>query len=453
MQYITLSQQPKSKNLIIYPSGDLSGCTNLSISGCTQHYLCVNNTDEDSFVYNSSTTEYYDLYTHSAVSLSGTINYVQVVAYGRATSAPSIDDKFYLLISPSSNCSVYYSSSTLSLGNGYSKYIYTWVKNPLTNSDWTLSDINSLAFGVKLSCYPASHLKTMTLRPAGDRDPSPYVKAAATGCPVNSHYKCVNEVVSDDAGSYVYNDYDNNHNFVEAEFFEVNLPPEPDNFVKYTKFTLFARGRYGQWQAGFGQDMYHNSVINTGYHGNWTWLSGEKYLTSSEATHWDYIEDWVIWLGLAYLEENDTAAQVTTTYVIVEYETTGEDKKLQISQEYLKVNYTPEISVCSLPAPEVIDRVNSRNVKMLNFWSGDREVYDESRNYKGMVLTGKLWGNDATDTIKCIRQMGLDGSNVTVSGFSCSLFDGTYKIKSFGWQKISEHPLAFNWILELEDVN
>ena len=89
---------------------------------------------------------------------------------------------------------------------------------------------------------------------------------------------------------------------------------------------------------------------------------------------------------------------------------------------------------------------------MLNFWSGDREVYDYSRADKSMVLQGKLWGSSATDTIECIRQMGLDGSDVTISGFNYSFYNGTFKIKSFGWRKVSEKPLVFDWILELEDA-
>ena len=50
--------------------------------------------------------------------------------------------------------------------------------------------------------------------------------------------------------------------------------------------------------------------------------------------------------------------------------------------------------------------------------------------------------------------MGLDGSSVTIAGFTeiRALANGIYKIRSFGWKKISDKPIHFDWILELEDT-
>jgi len=31
------------------------------------------------------------------------------------------------------------------------------------------------------------------------------------------------------------------------------------------------------------------------------------------------------------------------------------------------------------------------------------------------------------------------------------VFNGTYKIRSFNWIKVSKYPLVFEWVLELED--
>jgi len=53
--------------------------------------------------------------------------------------------------------------------------------------------------------------------------------------------------------------------------------------------------------------------------------------------------------------------------------------------------------------------------------------------------------------IKCVRNMGRNGASVTLDGFSFGLWAGTYKIKQFGWQKISNRPEVYDWILELED--
>lgn len=48
--------------------------------------------------------------------------------------------------------------------------------------------------------------------------------------------------------------------------------------------------------------------------------------------------------------------------------------------------------------------------------------------------------------------MGLNGGDITISGFSFSPFNGDYKIKSFGWNLISNCPETYEWILELEDT-
>jgi hypothetical protein len=54
--------------------------------------------------------------------------------------------------------------------------------------------------------------------------------------------------------------------------------------------------------------------------------------------------------------------------------------------------------------------------------------------------------------MESLRQMGLNGGDITISGFSFSPFNGDYKIKSFGWNLISNCPETYEWILELEDT-
>ena len=125
--------------------------------------------------------------------------------------------------------------------------------------------------------------------------------------------------------------------------------------------------------------------------------------------------------------------------------------EIQVCRMYFKVNYSPDASTCSLTRPKEISYDHSRNVKMLNFWNGDREVYDLSRNNKTMVLTGMEYGTEACNRIKCVRDMGKDGSPVTISGLGFAEFNGEFRIRSFGWQKVSDRPLHYNWILELED--
>jgi len=105
-----------------------------------------------------------------------------------------------------------------------------------------------------------------------------------------------------------------------------------------------------------------------------------------------------------------------------------------------------------LQNPNEVSTDHSRNVKMLNFWNGDREVYDLERSGKSMILKGIEW-EDACTTIQCVRDMGLNGSDITLSNLTPDCFNGTYKIVSFGWKQVSKAPEVFEWILQLEDCN
>ena len=54
--------------------------------------------------------------------------------------------------------------------------------------------------------------------------------------------------------------------------------------------------------------------------------------------------------------------------------------------------------------------------------------------------------------IQRIREMGRSNAPVTISGLNPCYFNGDYRITSFGWNKISEKPEHYKFILELEDT-
>jgi len=119
------------------------------------------------------------------------------------------------------------------------------------------------------------------------------------------------------------------------------------------------------------------------------------------------------------------------------------------------VNYTPPSGSCTPNKPEHISVDHTENIKMLNFWDGSREVYGLNRSGKSMVLVGSEYQSDTCDStcpcehITCMREMGKDGSIITISGLR-SLFNGEFRIRSFGWKHISKKPEYYEWILELE---
>ncbi|MFX1588581.1 MAG: hypothetical protein ACFFC1_10525, partial [Promethearchaeota archaeon] len=121
------------------------------------------------------------------------------------------------------------------------------------------------------------------------------------------------------------------------------------------------------------------------------------------------------------------------------------------TQMYAEVHYT-ETSTCTIQKPEEISVDHDRNTIMINFWSGNRAVYDLSRNKKTMVLTGTFTGSDACNNVLCIQDMGLAGDDIVVSGLTGAEYNGTFKLLSFGWKEQSEKPLTIDYLLELEYV-
>lgn len=106
--------------------------------------------------------------------------------------------------------------------------------------------------------------------------------------------------------------------------------------------------------------------------------------------------------------------------------------------------------ICTLTAPEEVSDGHSQNVKMMNLWNGERMVFGLSRNKWGLVLTGREWYSGACDRIICVRDLGLAGVPIDISGLHNINWDGEWRILSFGWKIISKCPEHIEWILELE---
>jgi hypothetical protein len=167
------------------------------------------------------------------------------------------------------------------------------------------------------------------------------------------------------------------------------------------------------------------------------------------------------------LKGDDCEARCDYFYITVELDLPF-SPEVKCAAMYLNVNHTPEEVVCELNKPETVSFNHSRNVMMLNFWSGNRAVYDLSRNGKTVVLKGKEFDRDiagckeestcsypakyACDRLKCIDAMGRDGNPIVLSGFSFTPWNKTYRLLSFGYKKIQSCPALFEYIIELEEL-
>jgi len=138
--------------------------------------------------------------------------------------------------------------------------------------------------------------------------------------------------------------------------------------------------------------------------------------------------------------------------IVIGNESSGSPDTI-VTQQYLTIFNYPGDCECTLNRPQQISTNHARNIKMLNFWNGDREVYDLNRSGKSMVLTGVENGASACDTILCVRNMARNGAAVTVGTLSPTYFNGNYRIRQFGWNKISSKPRHYRWILSLEQAD
>ena len=381
---------------------------------------------------------YYKCY--SVEYPTGDINYIKLNSIAKSDYLILSDANFYLTFYSSPT---YYYSNNKYLSTDWYNYNYTWITNPSTGTSWTWSDIQNLKAGITIKSDGESSIQSNTYRPTSNY--STNLQTIPSGY---SNYECVNEETANDDSDYVLSGTPN----WKSDIYNITVGSSPTNLIDILEVSLYAKTKSVSPTTNGSAKLflyistteYYSDTFSTN---SWWTLHSYTWSTNpATSSNWTWSDIQNLKIGISLF-----LAQCTQLYFIVKY-TVGNIPKLKTTQFYAQINYNPDESTCTLPSPSYISRNHSRNIKMLNFWSGNREVYDYSRNSKSMVMQGKLWGSTATDTIECVRQMGLDGSDVTISGFDYSFFNGTFKIKSFGWCKISEKPLVFDWMLELEDA-
>jgi len=136
---------------------------------------------------------------------------------------------------------------------------------------------------------------------------------------------------------------------------------------------------------------------------------------------------------------------------------TANTQTLYVSETWLEIDYTVSTTTCYLTRPEGLSSDHKRNINMLNFWNGEREVYGINRSGKSLVLNGKEYyqfreNPNPCARINCVRDVARRGDVITLSDLSPTYFNGNYRIRQFGWKKVSSAPTVFNWILSLEDA-
>jgi len=477
MADFTITQTPNPKTTIIYPDG--SGCiTQLTPFGEASNYLTVDDNslspdDDATYVYSASTVAVQDLYTMESPSIStGTILYVKI--YARAKSAlysQSINGIYKILVSDST-CTYTDKSSDIDLVTSYKDYSYTLQTNPMTGNRWTWSDLDILQIGVECS--------------------SPTVNAVSAQLTLQDNgVDTMGDVVS--GSDYWYTDYwqaggcgDGISDGDEKCILTFEDSPITDPTAVITKVTLFADlntdvGKpYSSYfcRYGFGGCYFCNysnetpvanllfKVGGTEYNGinfNLYYNSGGYTTKSFSYTNnpntgmaWTWSDINSLSAGALFHDFSDNLFISTphvmskNIHIVVDY-LGAVNPQIRTTQLYAIISYQPESEECTLTKPRVASRNHQRNINMINFWNGTREVYSLSRQQKTTVLEGAEYGSGACDRVLCIREMGLNGGSIEIDGLNPCSLNTSYKIRSFGWKKISDKPLYYEWQLELEE--
>lgn len=456
MGTFTLTQQQVGKNFYIYPNGDLSACTEFTAVGDIPNYACVDEDkltpdDESTYVWWDGIAAGLDLYeTQDHTTEAGVINYIQV--YARAKShelTQDINGTYKIICSPDSTCSHVYKSDNINLTTGYSTYSKVWTVNPHDSNTWEWADIDALCIGAECKS-PAVFCPSLSLvlRPTGDSAVNlvPYGEA--------DNYKCVYEAIANEDtdyvasenGVYVRDDYDLQNTTETGTISSIAIFARV-RATGYIQKALYGIGVKIGATEDFGPGGYYDSNRQ-----DWHTFSKEWVVNPDTGVAWTWanINALVVLLRMrGYTAATD--ALCTQYYVIVYYDKTV-SPEIHTTQCYAKINYSTE-KECSLQIPNWVGLNHDRNIKMLNFWNGTREVYDLNRSGKSTVFTGSEMNSGACNRIICTRDLARNGAIVTITGLSLGYYNGSYRIRSFGWNKISEKPEHYKWVLDLEQAD
>lgn len=461
MGTFTLTQSQPGQIVWLYPTGN--GCVNGLIPiGAATNWQCVDElkdayNDDTDYVYSEATDIKRDLYLtdESIVSdLSGTINYIQVFGRAKSSLYPQHEDGVFKLIitTDPSECTdgVIYESDDKDLVTSYNTFSYIWNTNPSTSASWVWADIENLEIGVEVSSPTLTdYLTASTFRPnaAGDKNENQPATA--------NNYTKVDETTPDEDSTVVWTSDDYDGGAVKKDLY--NIPNHTTEVGTIAKVAVFYRtSRYpdlpdGEAGAGIkiGGNEYWEPLHDVALGLTYTLYSYEWTENPSTSVAWTWADIDNLQIGVQ-LKNTDSWIYCTQVYAVVYYYA-AVNPEIRTTQVYAKINYDTE-EECTLNKPREVSVDHLRNTAMLNFWSGNRAVYDLGRNRKTMVITGTEYGTNSCTKMQCIESMGKYGGELTTSGMGGN-FDSTFKILSFGWKKITDAPLTFDWILELEYAN
>lgn len=460
----TIEYTPVDVSLFLYPSG--SSSTDFTAVGATENYECVDEAysvpdDDTTYVWWNAISVGTDIYTmQDHGSVSGTIQSITIYARAKsqtysvdstATYDIILDDGFGNL---SRSSEATYGSDFI-LGTSYNLFYCNWISHPTTGATLTWTDIDNFKIGFECSSPTVNTVINDIFRPNAEGD---WIEWTPIGDTLN--HDCVDEEIHDGNTTHVRaSDSKNNPKNDRYAFGDADGVLQNDSVSTINSITLYWTAKR-EGSGTLAVRVYPKLTSDATFTGSYSGHNhGANYTSHSHAWNshpttsaawtwadWDDME-----LGYqSWADESGARVHVTQMYVNVNH-TVNTNPEVRTTQVFAKVIYQPDTSTYYLNKPESYTYRNSREIKKLNTWAGNRIVYDVRRRNKTLSMTGGEWDTaTSTATTRLDDFKDMNGTAMVFSDLGDSILNNRWMLKSFDYEKDSTNPNLYVYHMELE---
>ena len=478
--FFTIKQTPTEANLYLYPMDDVSGATELNAVGANpgENFNAVDENrsvpDTTSYVWTNLASTLTDLYhCQDSSGQSGTINYVAIHSYAKSQTYPPAGNAQYFLLLNIGGSTATNRSATHSLSNEYTTYTSTWTSNVTDSTAWTWAMIDNMQIG--LGCNsPLNDAAPATLEmyPTGIADIN---KVGLPWYRYDSSSQCapdqdLNWRVMASGHPYGYGGQTYLQNIQDppvycaggesssaSDIYVMSASGTPAGTIDSVQINVDGKnaGQFGTSDDWIQPLLYVASA--THYGNKHTYAASESKIVSDQWTSdptdgsawtWGKVDN----LQAGHWMSHGVEAYymyASNIHLVVNY-LIAVNPEIRTTNIYARVNYVPGTDTATLNKPENYSISHSRETKKLNFWSGDRAVYDLKRNSKTLTMNGSEWDDDvvvALTRLEAIKAMAEVGENITISGMDDYNANTTWLISSFDYTQDVNNPNMYNWSL------
>lgn len=469
----TISQQPDSTDLYLYPTSDVS--SGLSPYGETNNYECVDDTvlspDTSTYVYTTSATTVYDMYRlTNHTTETGVINYVQIL--NRAMSYGNEQERLgnYYVAMDCSGVTDY--SSNKDITQSYADYSKLYTSQPSDASDWNWTAVDNIQSGVSCNSPQISGASvTMVYDAQGSDtnglwqwrydvyprfhsvgDATNYTLVDYTDPPFSPWYHSGVGIEDGlDAGESWHDDI----YLTAPDASGVSITSDVIQKVILSAYIGYSNGNYRMVNykpsITLGGSTDYGTTKDRDTLANGQWFTQEWTSQPSNSQPWTAEAVNQMRLGYAMqIGYNGTQYIYVSALKATVYYTEDFTPEIRTTQSYARVNYVPTPTTVTLTMPESLQVSHSRQVNRHRFFTGNYEVDDYGRAGKTLSINGTEISS-ATANMQSLKDICHYGASVTISDLPDSNLNTDYHIVDFNFQQQGGEVDIYRWSLSLEE--